>query len=153
MNKVLKKRGFTLIELLVVIAIIGLLASIVLVSLNTARVKARDAKRIADIKQIQLALEMKYDADKTYGGSGGLSPTTSGCLDLPDTLSTLPIVPKDPGAGSPAYKYGYGGTNDENYVLVATLEDNNNNPLKSGAYNGWGCSASFDNKNYWVATK
>ena len=53
-------RGFTLIELLVVIAIIGVLSSVVLVSLNAARVKARDAARIADIQQIEKALELYY---------------------------------------------------------------------------------------------
>ena len=50
------KGGFTLIELLVVIAIIGVLASIVLASLNTARRKSRGACRITDFKQIQHAL-------------------------------------------------------------------------------------------------
>ena len=56
-----KTRGFTLIELLVVIAIIGLLSSIVLASLNEARKKGRDARRISDIRQINKALQMYYD--------------------------------------------------------------------------------------------
>src|SRR3989338_572095 len=60
------KRGFTLIELLVVIAIIGILSSVVLASLNSARKKGRDARRVADVKQIQLALELYYDAHSNY---------------------------------------------------------------------------------------
>ncbi len=60
------KRGFTLIELLVVIAIIGILSSVVLASLNSARKKGRDARRIADVKQLQLALELYYDAFGEY---------------------------------------------------------------------------------------
>lgn len=59
------QRGFTLIELLVVISIIGLLASVVLISLNNARVKGRDAKRAADIRQIATALEL-YNSDNGH---------------------------------------------------------------------------------------
>lgn len=55
------KKGFTLIELLVVISIIGLLSSVVLGSLNTARAKARDARRFSDMRQVQLALELYRD--------------------------------------------------------------------------------------------
>jgi type II secretion system protein G len=58
-----KYAGFTLIELLVVISIIGILSTLAVVSLNNARVKARDAKRVSDIKQLQTALEL-YASDK-----------------------------------------------------------------------------------------
>lgn len=60
------KNGFTLIELLVVIAIIGLLSSVVLASLNTARIKSRDSFRLSEIKQLQTALELYYDKNGRY---------------------------------------------------------------------------------------
>jgi len=63
-----KKTGFTLIELLVVIAIIGLLSSIVLVSMGGTRQRARDARRQADIRSISTAMEMCYsDPVCAYG--------------------------------------------------------------------------------------
>lgn len=66
------KKGFTLIELLIVIAIIGILSSIVLVSLSSARQRAKDAERKADLHSIQLALESYYAQNGTYviAGSG-----------------------------------------------------------------------------------
>lgn len=62
------RKGFTLIELLVVIAVIGLLSSIVLVSLKGVRAKTRDARRLSDMKQILLALELYYDTYGQYPG-------------------------------------------------------------------------------------
>ena len=137
------KKAFTLIELLVVIAIIGLLASIVLVSVNKARSRARDAKRKADIKQIMLALEMYYDDHGEYPLSGGASSPNGGWSNSSDsswnTLQskldnyiTLPKDPKNetggwPGPGSGKYNYcyfsrGY-GCPQQWYMLVYKLEN------------------------------
>ena len=61
-----KNKGFTLIELLVVIAIIGMLSSVVLASLNTARAKARDAKRAAEMTELRKALELYRSNNADY---------------------------------------------------------------------------------------
>ena len=129
-----KNKGFTLIELLVVIAIIGILASIVLVSLNSARSKARDARRISDLRQVALALEMYYD-DK-----GGYPCDTTASDDdwteLTAQLTAAPVyisaVPTDP-LGTNAYKYHPDPSTIANkatsYVLGATLENGSNAAL------------------------
>jgi len=91
-----KNKGFTLIELLVVIAIISVLASIVLVSLNTARIKGRDARKVADLKSLQIALELHYD-----GLGAGTYPAALSTLV---TNGYIPAIPTDPKDNS-AYKY------------------------------------------------
>lgn len=79
----INKKGFTLIELLVVIAIIGLLSTLAVVSLNNARQKARDAKRISDVKQVQTALELFYNDQNGYPTQDGVNLGETGyeCLD------------------------------------------------------------------------
>jgi len=92
-------KGFTLIELLVVVAIIAILAAISVVALNNARARARDAKRLADIKQIQTALELYYLDNNGYPSS--LSDLSSG-----DTIymANVPSAPNpcDCPTGCPA---------------------------------------------------
>lgn len=85
------KQGFTLIELLVVIAIIGLLSTLSIVALNQARARSRDARRIADIKQIQTALEMYYNDNNAYPAA-----VTPGGIIGSSTNPYMAIVPAAP---------------------------------------------------------
>jgi len=82
------KKGFTLIELLVVIAIIGLLSTLAVVSLSAARTRARDVKRLADLRNFQSALEL-YASDKgtypKYAIEELINDGAGGCLDGAET--------------------------------------------------------------------
>lgn len=90
--------GFTLIEFLVVISIIGLLASIVMASLNSVRAKGRDAKRIADLHQIGRALELYYDTQGQYPPDAVSCDTSAGASgDAPPSCS--PASDTTPGPG------------------------------------------------------
>ena len=133
------KRGFTLIELLVVIAIIGILSSIVLASLNSARQKGRDARRLSDIKQIQLALELYYDAHGVYPAS-----TSVATLVTPGYIS---VIPTDPTNGAPYSYAGLSATSGgtcSTYHLGASLETTGDTALSSDAdeTGGLACSGS-----------
>ena len=131
----LYKKGFTLIELLVVIAIIGLLSSVVFASLNSARTKARDAKRLSDLRQVGIALALYQDQYGTFcvAGAGAGSSGGMGWLNYPYTnpvgvaqqlvnLGYLGAVPVDPTQTSPTSGYMVYCT-ATNFTLYATLEN------------------------------
>ncbi len=107
-----RSKGFTLGELLVVFFVIGILIVISFGSIVNSREKARDARRVADMKEIQLGLALYYDVNKAY----------------PVSLSTLsdvgqkflPSIPTDPQTGI-AYEY-LTSSGNEHYCLGVVLE-------------------------------
>lgn len=124
------KKGFTLIELLIVIAIIALLATLAIISLTTAQRKARDTKRLADVKSIQSSVELYFSDNADYPGADTATFTSD--------MSTYMQVPNPPNDDS---NYVYAVTNDgtTGYVMRCTLEDTghesmNNSSTRSVAF-------------------
>jgi prepilin-type N-terminal cleavage/methylation domain-containing protein len=127
-----ESRGFTLIELLVVIAIIGLLASVVVASLESARAKSRDARRLQDLKSIANQIELGRTGNNIY--------TLAGCAGDDSLVSTCttPNLSKfrDPSgvttacAGNPTAVCDYSigtvtgtaGATSDNYEVCTYLE-------------------------------
>ncbi len=142
-------RGFTLIELLVVIAIIGVLASIVLVSLNGARSKARDTRRQVDVMNIAKALEL-YNLNKyTYPTCSFPTNNLAGhtvsieCLRVALVADgSMASVPNDP--EYPAKSYAY-----DNWCSTGYLDNSRSYRLWSGTENsqtaqqGWWWTSNF----------
>jgi len=117
--KSIRSRGFTLIELLVVIAIIGLLASIILASLNTARQKGRDSRRLADLKEIANALELANNgtAVGTMTCAGTLPVAVSTC-SAPTSLASY----TDPSVAAGAAACTKTATGPCNYAVYLTTD-------------------------------
>jgi prepilin-type N-terminal cleavage/methylation domain-containing protein len=127
-----KKSGFTLIELLVVVAIIGILATVVLSSLSSARERARDARRLSDMKTIYTAL-VQYDLDNgfvanvaSYGeniGSNSDQSNIGGFLTFLVDDGYLPVPVVDPiNDDTYFYEYRCWGQADRGVMLLYRRE-------------------------------
>lgn len=145
MNK--KQKGFTLIEVLIVIAMIAVLSTIVLIGLGPSRKIGRDARRVADLRQVQGGLELYFNKCRFYPGTtdcvGGFSAAPSDWNALKTVLTGSSIgvsqVPDDPNSSATNQThYAYGSLNGTSYTLGATLEDTNSPSLKESAPSGNG---------------
>ena len=134
------KKGFTLIELMVVILIIAILSGIVMAQFSVAKAKSRDGKRVADIAQIQLAIQLYFDRCNQYPRasatgllatveitSGGIADGCPSGVTLGTFLNQLPTPPS--GGVTDAtntYTYRYivhtTGTVRDDYYLFTRLE-------------------------------
>lgn len=143
-------KGFTLIELLVVIAIIGLLSTLAVVALNSARQRSRDAKRVADIRQVQTALELGFSEGNAYPTDGTpadlilgataeqICSTSGGEVIFTDAAGTvvteggtalatcggttfMGLVPSNPSPNGAAYTF-VGTATGDSYQIDFTLE-------------------------------
>ncbi|HPT08499.1 MAG TPA: type II secretion system protein [bacterium] len=131
MNK--KKKGFTLIELLVVIAIIGILSTLAVVSLQNARKSARDAKRIADVKQMQTALELYFNDWQKYPATASVTTSGTGTIASGSVyMVTVPSAPTpaDGDCTATSNPYIYTGS-DASYIIKFCL-GNNTGDLEAG---------------------
>lgn len=121
-------KGFTLIELLVVISIIGILATLVLANLNSARQRGRDAQRKSDLRSIQEALQLYYNDFNKY----------------PDSMNKvddyMPAVPDDP---IPAKDYVYARIDLDSYTLTACLENKSDEDGEDDSGSGMGCDSGW----------
>ncbi len=136
------RKGFTLIELLVVIAIIGILSSFSVVSLNSARIRARDAKRKADTIQVRTAINLYYEDYDAYpicgswdGGADDFGATTgcyTGTLATALTAGERPYMnelPADPlNSGVYVYRYVSNGLGNEAALVYETEDSSDSSP-------------------------
>jgi prepilin-type N-terminal cleavage/methylation domain-containing protein len=136
-----KKSGFTLLELLVVIAVASILVSIASASYTTAQKKARDARRMGDMKAVQNAAEQFY-ADNikypTLSSTFGVKYLRAGFPVDPQTTNTQYVYTASPAGCNnlPA------GTNCTGYTVCADIEGTNGNATSIGGAN-FGTTGGF----------
>jgi prepilin-type N-terminal cleavage/methylation domain-containing protein len=128
-----RRRGFTLVELMVSITIIAILSGIIFANFQTAKQRSRDAKRVSDIANLQLAIHAFYDRCGRYPApdSNALPDLSDGTncptgITFKNFISTIPVPP----AGTIDTKYRYIVRNDkQDYYLGTLLENSSSSAL------------------------
>jgi len=157
-NKKFEFKGFTLIELLIVMVVIGILATLVLANLSSARSRARDAQRKSDLRQIQNALQLYRNDYGAFPGSsgdfkingcgtGGTSVCSWGSSWTAGSQTYINKLPVDPATDGRTYRYN--NINSDDYELKACLE--NSGDSACGAGESW-CSPTGGTYNGCVYT-
>ncbi len=117
-NKKELNRGFTLIELLVVVAIISLLSSIGLIAMQSARQKSRNVKRLANITQMNTALELYFASNRGYPNGVNGVPTAL----TPQFVNIIPTAPQPADGVCDGLSHNTEVTNNHGGVAVAANE-------------------------------
>lgn len=148
------RQGFTLIELLVVIAIIGLLSSIVLASLSTARSRAQDAKRQGDLRALSTAIEHYFiqngNLPRTSGWCTYISNTANNWgpdfqADIRPYIASIPADPQYKGVSGDYWYHNQTDASGKFTVCAAATQGNGT------TYSGSGCSGWTSSYNYCIS--